>query len=83
MQISIPKPKKDEIGLFYDSLPEGFQLATIDDFHIHGKKNIGMTYLVEWNDQVRFSVRKVNDSFTGLKINPFIIANKVFVLKAS
>ena len=73
--------KTDEIGDFYDSLPQGFKLASIDDFHTQGKLNIGMTFLVEWNDQVRFSIRKVNEDLSGKKINPFIGANKVFVLK--
>ena len=81
MKNQIPEPKKDEIGLFYDSLPKEFRLASIDDFHNHGKKRIGMTYIVQWNDQVRFSIREVNESLTGKKIIPFIKANKVFVLK--
>jgi len=82
MKIQYPEPNKDEIGLFYDHLPEEFRLACIDDFHTHGKKHIGMIYIVQWNDQIRFSIREVNDGFTGSKISPFIEANKVFVLKA-
>ncbi len=83
MPKTLKTPLKDHIGSFYDSLPEGFQQATIDDFHLQGKMNIGMIYLVQWNDEIRFSIREVNESLTGKKINPFIIANKVFVLKAN
>ncbi len=82
MNITPKTPQIDHIGKFYDSLPEEFEQATIDDFHVQGKVNIGMTYLVQWNDELRFSVREVDESLTSKKINPFIIANKVYVLKA-
>ena len=81
MTITYPEPQKDFVGLFYDHLPEQFRLATIDDFHEHGQKKIGMVYIVQWNDQVRFSFRKVDENLQGSKINPFIKANMVFVLK--
>ena len=66
--------KTDKIRDFNDSLPQGFKLAIIDDFHTHEKVNVGMIYLVLWNNDIRYSVRKVNDDLTGKKINPFIRA---------
>lgn len=79
MQNTLQTPKKDNIGFYYDTLPDGCRLATIKDFHVHGKKKIGMPYIVQWNDEIRYSYREVNDSLTGEKIYPFIKAQKVFV----
>jgi hypothetical protein len=73
--------KTDHIGDYYNSFPQGFKLAIIDDFHTQGKVNVGMIYLVLWNNEIRYSVRKVNDDLTGKKINPLIRVNKVFVNK--
>ena len=80
MSIHYPEPKKDHIGLYFDHLPKNFRLASIDDFHVQGKKKIGMIYLVQWNDELRFSFRHVDGNLTGSKISPFIKQHKVFVL---
>jgi hypothetical protein len=74
-------PKLDSFGRFYDHLPDEFKIATLDDFHLHGKKNLGMVFLVLWNDEVRYSYHQVNHALKAQQILPFINEKKVFVLK--
>ena len=79
MQETYPEPQKDDIGLYYDHLPKNFKLATLDDFHQHGKIKIGMIYIVQWWDENRYSFRKVNSRLTARKILPFIENEQVYV----
>ena len=81
MILTYPEPLKDEIGTFYEGLPEEFKLATIDDFHEQGKKKIGMIFLVRWVEETRYSVWEVDENLTGEKIIPFIREKRVFVLR--
>lgn len=82
MKNTLPEPQIDDFGKFYESLPDAFRPATIDDFHVQGKVKSGMIYLVLWNDEIRYSYQQVNPNLKGHKIKPFIDANKVFVPKA-
>ena len=82
MKNTLPSPKIDEIGKYYDRLPDEFRPAKMDDFHVQGKVKTGMIYLVLWNDEVRYSVQHVKHDLMGKNIKPFIDANKVFVAKA-
>lgn len=72
----------DDIGKFYDHLPDEFRKATIDDFHVQGKKRIGLVYIVEWNDEIRFSFQRVTPFLRASNLLPFIESGKVFVLKS-
>lgn len=72
----------DENGFKYlEKLPEGFVIATMDDFHIKGKKNMGMFYLVKGTLSPVYYPREVNESLTGERLKPFIDAGHVFVKK--
>lgn len=82
MKNTLPAPLIDEIGKFYESLPDEFRPATIEDFHVHGKVKVGMVFLVLWNDEVRYSYQQVKSNLSGKKIRPFLEAKKVYVPKA-
>jgi hypothetical protein len=72
----------DENGFNYlDKLPEGFVAATIDDFHVKGKKNIGMFYMVRGALSLVYYPREVNENLTAERLQPFIKAGSVFVKK--
>jgi len=53
--MSNPEVKTDLYGWnYFEKLPEGYRLATMDDFHIRGKKRVGMEYLIQRADQPHF-----------------------------
>lgn len=73
----------DEFGFpYYDKLPDGYRLATLDDFHQNGKKKIGLEFLIKriWTD--RYDVYTLNDNHQGAWINQFIKDNRVFIKRA-
>lgn len=42
------KVKKDQFGwMYFESLPCGFRLASMDDFHVKGRKIEGLEYLIK------------------------------------
>lgn len=72
----------DDNGIRYlENLPEGFVQATLDDFHVQGKKKIGMFYLVRGLEWKVYFPREVNERLTGEILLPFIEAGLVFVKK--
>ena len=74
--------KTDRNGfLYYDKLPEGYQLATLEDFHLKGVKKIGMKFLILWVDKEYYEVRQVTDKLTGQYLKPFIDDLRVFIKK--
>lgn len=73
---------QDEDGFKYlVELPEGFVPATLDDFHIQGRKKIGMFYLVKGFLVNHYFPRTVDERLTAEKLQPFIKAGQVFVKK--
>jgi len=72
--------KTDENGfLYYDKLPDGYRLATINDFHFQGKKKLGMAFLIKWETKENYyEVCKVSEKLTGNWLVPFIKAGRVF-----
>ena len=66
---------------YLENLPEGYVKATIDDFHVHGKKRIGMKYFLQGTDWKVFFQKEVTESLTGAKLKPFIDNGQVYVKK--
>jgi len=72
--------KTDKFGwLYYDHLPDGFRLATMADFHLNGRKNVGMEYLIQRGDQQYFEIHVVRESTRSINLKPFLDHQMVFV----
>ena len=75
-----PEPITDKNGWkYYDHLPLGFRLATMDDFHIRGKKKVGMQYLIQRGDQQYFEVHVIGTESRAINLKPFLDHRMVFV----
>ncbi|MFZ4569730.1 MAG: hypothetical protein ACOYM0_01210 [Bacteroidales bacterium] len=73
--------KIDKNGFeYFDKLPEGYRLATLDDFHKNGRKILGKEYLIQWarNNQY-YEIRHITEKLTGDWLMPFIKENRVFI----
>jgi hypothetical protein len=81
IKMTMEETKIDKWGWsHYDKLPEGFRLATINDFHFQGKKKIGLGYLVRWRDNKNyFEIRMIDEKLTAEWLMPFIKEERVFV----
>lgn len=66
---------------YLEELPEGYVQASLDDFHVQGKKKIDMIYFIRGYDWKVFFLKKVDKHLTGEKLNPFIKNGQVFVKK--
>lgn len=65
---------------FYDKLPDGYRLATLDDFHVFGKKKLGMEFLIQsGNDPSKYWIYELKEIYTGKWLSEFISDNLVFV----
>jgi hypothetical protein len=72
--------KTDRFGWeYHDKLPDGFRLATMDDFHIRGKKKVGMLYLIQRGDQQHFEVHHITENSKAINLKPFLDHQMVFV----
>jgi hypothetical protein len=72
--------KSDKFGWeYYDKLPEGFRLATMDDFHIKGKKKVGMQYLIKRATQEHYEVHYVREHTKSISLKPFLDHEMVYV----
>ena len=75
-----PEPITDKNGWkYYDHLPLGFRLATMDDFHIRGKKKVGMQYLIQRGDKQYFEVHVIGPASRAINLKPFLDHQMVFV----
>jgi len=74
------KPKTDlNRWLYYDQLPGGYRLATMDDFHFKGNKRLGMEYLIQRGDQSYWEVHRIIESSRAINLKPFLDHHMVFV----
>lgn len=72
--------QKDHNGWeFYEELPTGYRPAVLDDFHVNGRKKIGMEFMIRWVSRPYYQVCVVSSNLTGEKLKPFIEDNRVFV----
>lgn len=72
--------KIDKYGWeYYDKLPDGFRLATMDDFHIQGKKKIGLQYLIKRATQEHYEVHYIKEDTRSIRLKPFLDHEMVFV----
>jgi hypothetical protein len=75
-----PEVKIDRNGWkYYDRLPDNFRLGTMEDFHIKGKKKIGMEYLIQRADQPHFEIHYMTDETRSIKLKPFFDWDMIFV----
>ena len=74
------KIKIDRFGWeYYEELPEGFRLATMDDFHVKGKKKTGMQYLIKRSNQDHYEVHHIMEYTRSQSLKPFLDYEMVFV----
>jgi hypothetical protein len=64
---------------YFDQLPEGYRLATLDDFHIHGRKKIGLEYLIHTFWTKVYELHTVNENTEGKKLLPFFNENRIYI----
>jgi len=64
---------------YYDKLPDGFHLATMDDFHVKGKKKTGMQYLIKRSNQDHYEVHHIREYTRSQSLKPFLDHEMVFV----
>ncbi len=72
--------KTDRYGWnYFEHLPEGYRLATMDDFHIRGKKRVGMEYLIQRADQPHFEIHYLREETKAAILQPFLDFGMVFI----
>ena len=77
---NIEKMRIDRFGWkYYEELPEGFRLATMDDFHVKGKKKTGMQYLIKRSNQDHYEVHHITEYTRSQSLKPFLDHEMVFV----
>jgi hypothetical protein len=76
-----PEIKIDKYGWsYFDSLPEGYRLATLDDFHVKGKRKVGMEYLNRWIDDPNYyEIRSVKNDENAARLRDAIQLNLIFI----
>lgn len=75
-----PEIKTDRNGWkYYDRLPEGYRLGVMDDFHVKGKKRIGLKYLIQRADQQHFEIHFIIPETRAINLKPFFDWDMIFV----
>ncbi|MEI7526520.1 MAG: hypothetical protein WCJ95_19390 [Mariniphaga sp.] len=75
-----PGVKTDRNGWkYYDRLPQGYRIGTMEDFHVKGRKKVGMMYLIQRADQQYFEVHFVIADTKAENIKPFFEWDMIFV----
>jgi hypothetical protein len=75
-----PIVKTDQYGWkYYEELPEGFRVATMEDFHVRGEKKVGMEYLIQRAYQPHFEIHYIREETQSISLKPFLDHEMVFV----
>jgi len=78
--MAYPIVKTDQFGWkYYEELPQGYRLATMEDFHVRGKKKVGMEYLIQRADQPHFEIHYIRAETQSIRLKPFLDHEMVFV----
>lgn len=64
---------------YYDKLPDGYRVATIEDFIDGVKVKLGMDFLIKWIRGDYYQICKVSETLTSKFLIPFIEDKRVFV----
>jgi hypothetical protein len=73
-------PETDENGFqFYAIQPAGTRVATLDDFHVQGKRKMGMKFLIFGQYWKVYQVYVVTGGLTAAKLEKFVKEGRVFV----
>jgi hypothetical protein len=65
---------------FYRHLPQNARIGTIQDFVTHGRKKVGMHYLVYSSIREVYDIQTVREATTGQKIQEYIDAEMLYIL---
>ena len=72
--------KTDRFGWkYYNQLPGGYRLGTMDDFHVNGNKKVGMEYLIQRGDQQYYEMHIVTEETRSKSLIPFFEWDMIFV----
>lgn len=72
--------KIDKFNLpYFETLPEGFRIASMDDFHIRGRKKTGTQYLIETFHSGVFELHTINENTEGIKLLPFFKEGRIYI----
>ena len=64
---------------YYDRVPDSFRLGTMEDFHTHGRKKIGLEFLTQRADEDHYEIHYVNEETQSKKLKPFFDWDMIFV----
>jgi hypothetical protein len=75
-----PEIKTDRFGWkYYDALPDGYRVGTIDDFHVNSIKKLGKEYLLQRGDQQHYEIHRVTDETRAINLMPFFEWDMIYV----
>lgn len=73
-----------ETGIrYFENLPEGYAVASLEDFHVRGRKKVGMEFLLLGFHWPVYFKKTVSENLTAAKILPWIHAGHIFIKKQS
>jgi len=64
---------------YFDRLPDGYRIGTMEDFHVRGKKRVGMQYLIQRADKQHFEIHYIIEETRAINLVPFFDWDMIFV----
>lgn len=65
--------------LTFTELPEGYRLATLDDFHNGGQLRLGRPFILYARQLCQFEMYTVKDTLRASSIKPYIEQQRCYV----